>query len=92
MSCNIHKTYLWIICRQGKFYEYSPEGCYREPLEEKILPEFLQDLPLTHMATGSLGYKGASVDCYSFQDDEGKDKVLVLRDNHVHFPVHTDEV
>lgn len=39
-------------------------------------PEFLQDLPLTHSATGSLGYNGASVDCYSFQDDEGKSNVV----------------
>lgn len=49
-----------------------------------MLPELLQDLPLTHIASGSLGHQGASVDCYSFQDDEGKDNVLLLRDNHVH--------
>ena len=79
----IHKAYLRTISRQGKLYEYSPEGCYSEPLDEKILPEFLKDLPLTHITTGLLGYKGASVDCYSFQDDEGKDNVFVLRDNHV---------
>ena len=89
----IHKTYLWTISRQGKLYEYSPEGCYSEPLdpEEKILPEFLKDLPLTHIATGLLGYKGASVDCYSFQDDEGKDNVVVHRNYHVHW-CDTDEI
>ncbi|XP_020604318.1 uncharacterized protein LOC110043218 [Orbicella faveolata] len=57
--------------KEGKLYEHSPEGCYSEPLEEKTWPEFLQDLPFTHITTGLLGYKGASVDCYSFQDDEG---------------------
>ena len=80
-----YKAYLWTISWQGKLYESSPEGCYIEPLEEKILPEFLQDLPLTHIGNGSLGHKGASVDCYSIQDDEGKDNVLLLRDNHVHW-------
>ena len=49
-----------------------------------MLPEYLQDLPLTHIASGSLGHKGASVDSYSFQDDEGKDNVSAVRDNHVH--------
>lgn len=57
--------------KEGMVYESSPEGCYSEPLEEKMLPEFFQDLPLTHIASGSLGHQGASVDCYSFQDDEG---------------------
>ena len=68
------------ISRQGKLYESSPDGCYSAPYEKKSLPEFLQDLPLTHIATGLPGHKGASVDCYSFQD-EGNDDVLLLRDN-----------
>ena len=46
------------------------------------MPELLEDMPLKLIATGSLGNKGASVDCYSFQDkEEGEDNVLALNDN-----------
>ena len=74
----------YIAFRQGKLYEKGPEGCHSEPLEEKIMPEKLQDLPLKLVATGSLGYKGVSVDCYLFHDDdEGKVNLLLISDIHV---------
>ena len=49
------------------------------------MPEKLQDLPLKFIATGSLGYKGVSVDSYSFHDDGGNLRnTLVLNDVRVY--------
>lgn len=56
--------------REGKTYKISSDGCYIDSLEEKSFTEFLEELPLNFVATGSLGSKGASVDVYSFKDGE----------------------
>ncbi|XP_078350917.1 uncharacterized protein LOC144635712 [Oculina patagonica] len=55
----------------GKLYEKVQGECYSEPLEEKIMPDKFEDLAHKLIATGSLGYKGVSVDCFSFQGEEG---------------------
>ncbi|RMX57379.1 hypothetical protein pdam_00016015 [Pocillopora damicornis] len=56
--------------KEGKIYEISPDGCQIDSSEEKSIPEFLEDLPLSLVAKGSLGSKGALVELYSFQDGE----------------------
>ncbi len=80
MTGNLITMVFYIVCsyivfRQGKLYEKVQGGCYSEPLEEKIMPDKFEDLAHKLIATGSLGYKGVSVDCFSFQGEEGKDNV-----------------